>query len=255
MQMLRLGLPALCSATALALGAAVASTPGCTDASSNATDHGARTFEAGATSAASSSACTTCGAQECTGAWALCLTDRRCAALRGCATPFSESSAGRQACFCDGARADATAGDDAGRPDPLALYAAYASCNDARTCAACASDCASSCAGGAFTTTASSCGDAGTVGDAATSKDAGDASDAAEEVTAATCASCVANRCGDAKKACALGSECSLFLVCAKGCTDATCVEACGVAHATGKASAKELSSCTLTSCRSACGL
>ena len=33
-----------------------------------------------------------------------------------------------------------------------------------------------------------------------------------------------------------------------------SCVDACGKAHSTGKASATELSTCTLTSCRSACG-
>ena len=202
--------------------------------------------------------------QECTGAWSVCLTDSRCVALRGCSTPFSESSAGRQACFCDSA--DAAAATPDGGADPLAAYAAFASCNDARTCGRCATDCSATCANGATKTTAGSCGapldDAGAAdADAATDLDAGDAGDAdaaeaaaPEAPSADRCSTCASDRCGDPKKACALGSECSLFLACAYGCTDVACVDACGAAHSTGKESARELSSCTLTSCRSACG-
>ena len=63
------------------------------------------------------------------------------------------------------------------------------------------------------------------------------------------CAASVSGRSNAAQKICALalGSECAAFLTCAKGCGDASCVIACGVSHATGKASATELSSCMLT--------
>ena len=135
----------------------------------------------------------------------------------------------------------------------LAL-AAFASCNDARTCTKCATDCAAACASGATKTTAGSCADA--TADAGYAADAGaaDASAVTEPPSADGCATCVTDKCNDAKKACALGTECSVFLACAYGCADAACVDTCGKTHSTGKASATELSSCMLTSCRSACG-
>jgi hypothetical protein len=257
-------LPALVFA-AISCGAVASlavGTPGCTVLTNDALPDDAGTFEAGG-DAGPSTACTTCVTQECTGAWSVCLTDSRCVALRGCSTPFSESSAGRQACFCDSA--DAAAATPDGGADPLAAYAAFASCNDARTCGKCATDCTATCANGATKTTAGSCGagdDAGADADAAVDLDAGDAGDAdapeasapSEAPSADGCSSCVANRCGDPKKACGLGSECSAFLGCAYGCVDAACVDACGKAHSTGRASAAELATCTLTSCSSACG-
>ena len=259
----RLGLSAFYGMAALGIGAlgagAAAFAPGCTVLTNDALPDDAGTFEAGGDAA--STACTSCVTQECTGAWAVCLTDSRCVALRGCNNPFGESQAARDQCFCDSADASAEAAD--GGADPLAAYAAFSSCNDARTCGKCATDCTTTCANGAPKTTAGSCGaapdDAGMADADTDASDAGDAGDA--DATAAPaapgvdpCSSCVSGRCGDAKKACALGTECSLFLACAYGCADVSCVDACGKAHSTGKASATELSTCTLTSCRSACG-
>jgi hypothetical protein len=248
-----------------AVGALVVGAPGCTVLTNDAPLDDAGTFEAG-NDAGPSTACTSCVTQECTGAWAVCLTDSRCVALRGCDNPFGESQGARNQCFCD--TADAAAATPDGGVDPLAAYAAFASCNDARTCGACATDCASSCAGGSRKTTAGACGTAGDdagapLGDAATDLDAGDAGDAGdaaadaaapEAPSAERCAACVNGSCGDPKKACAIGSECSVFLACAYGCTSAACVDACGAAHSTGRESARELTNCTLTSCRSACG-
>jgi hypothetical protein len=246
------------AAGALAVGA-----PGCTVLTNDALPDDAGTFEGGG-DAGPSTACTSCVTQECTGAWAVCLTDSRCVALRGCNNPFGESQGARDQCFCD--NADASAAPPDGGADPLAAYGAFASCNDARTCDKCATDCASACAGGSTKTTAGSCGsvqdDGGTSADAATDPDAGDAGDAdasdaataPEAPSADRCSTCVASRCGDPKKACAIGSECSVFLACAYGCADVACVDACGKSHSTGKESATELSTCTLTSCRSACG-
>lgn len=245
-----------------------ASAPGC-KASSDDVPGGGGTFGGG--SDAASNDCTTCAALECTGPWAVCLTDSRCVALRGCndSSGAAQSDDARQQCFCDGADAGVATPD--GGADSLAAYTAFAACSDARTCGACATDCTSACTGRAPNkkTTAASCGggiadaaivDAADASDATDAADAADASDAGVVVTPVTasvdaCASCVADKCGDAKKACALGSECSAFLACAYGCADASCVAACGDAHSTGRASAIELSSCTLTSCRSACGL
>ena len=260
---------ALCSATALASGAMLAlGAPACTDKTNDAETAGP--FEGGSGPASSAASdCTTCAAQECTGPWSVCLTDSRCVALRACNNPFGESEGAREQCFCDSA--DASAATPDGGADPLAAYAAFAACSDARTCGKCASDCTSACSGGApnTPTTTASCGTALDAGDVdAGSGDAGpgdagddaDASDAGATVTPVpasvdACTSCVSGKCGDAKKACALGTECSVFLACAYACADASCVDGCGTAHSTGKASAIELSSCTLTSCRSACGL
>jgi hypothetical protein len=263
----RSAMTALCSATALASGAMVAAAAAGCKASDSVPDD-AGTFEGGA--GAASNDCTTCAAQECTGVWAVCLTDERCVALRACNNAFGESDGARAQCFCDGADASAATAD--GGAEPLAAYAAFAACSDARTCGACASDCTSACTNGApnTKTTVASCGGAvadASVTDAASAADAdaGDAGAADADadaglvtpVTASVdaCASCASDKCGDAKKACALGTECSLFLACAHACTDASCVAGCGDAHSTGRASAMELSSCTLTSCRSACGL
>jgi len=271
---------AFCGATALASGAALAlGAPACSDKASDAAS--ADTFEGGSGEASAATAatsdCTTCTVQECTGAWAVCLTDTRCVALRGCDDAFGESEGARDECFCHQttAAADASETDADGGTSPVAAYAAFAACTDARTCGKCAMDCTSACTGGAPNKplTIPSCGTANDAGAASTagdaSDDAGDASDAGDDagdagdagvplpVTASVdaCASCVADKCGDAKKLCALGTECSVFLGCANACADTTCVDGCGTAHSTGKASAIELSSCTLTSCRSACGL
>ena len=262
----KLGILAFCGASALTTSAMVAGLgmPGCTVLTNDALPDDAGKFEAGGD--ASSSACSSCVAVECTAPWAVCLTDSRCVALRGCSTPFSESAVGRQQCFCDIADASTSTPTDGGVADPLTAYAAFASCNDARTCAKCASDCASICASGGTKTTAGPCSkdDAGTETDAGVddaAADSGDVDAAATDASTAEapsvdgCATCVSNKCGDGKKACALGSECSAFLTCAYGCADAACVAACGKSYSTGKASATELSTCTLTSCRSACGL
>ncbi len=243
-------------AAAAALGGVVSAVTlqACTvtnDALDDAGPYEASTTDAGST------ACGSCVELECAGPWAVCFNDEGCQRLRSCDNPFGESDGARQACFCDGASTD----DSGTSARSLAAYVAFASCNDAKTCAtSCASDCASSCTNMVSRTTSVSCAtdDSGT--DA--SIDAGDAGDgadagvvAAEAPSVDGCASCVSGRCDSAKKLCAIGSECAAYLACAKGCSDAACVAACGVSRASGRASAIELSSCTLTSCRSACGL
>jgi hypothetical protein len=239
--------------------------PGCTVLTNDALPDDAGPYEGGAD--ASSTACTSCVANQCLGTWAVCLTDPGCEALRRCNNPFTESQAARAACFCGGVDGGA-AGDAGGGVDPLAAYSAFAACNDVKTCGSCLADCSATCAKG-VPSTAPGCAstDAGTdannTSDAgaadASDLDAGDASDGGAVAPPVqgvdACASCVAGSCGDAKKLCGLGSECEAFLACAFGCTDASCVDACGSSHSSGKASAMALSSCTLTSCRSACGL
>lgn len=223
---------------------------GCTVLMSDALPDDAGPYEASAADA-TTNACSTCVAQQCTGAWAVCLTNASCVKLRSCATPFSESKGPAEACFCAG-DVPSDGGSDV---NPLAAYAAFAACNDARTCGTCSSSCTSACANGKPATTAPSCAasDAG-AGDAATA-DRGDAA-LPEGPSVDRCSACVAGGCGEAKKLCAPSSECEAFLACAKSCEgDAACADACGKSHASGKAGATELSNCTLTSCRSACGL
>ena len=242
---------ALGSVGALAVAcAAVVAAPGCTVLTNDALPDDAGAFE-GSAADATPAACGTCVAQECIGPWTVCLGDERCQKLRQCATPFGESKGARDQCFCAGS----VAPDGGLSVDPLAAYIAFASCNDSRTCATkCATDCKSTCASGAPQTTPACAGsDAGT--DGATPEDGGDAAVAPAVASVEACAECVSGKCDAAKKLCAIGSECSAFLACANGCIDASCVDACGKSHSTGKASAKELSNCTLTSCRSACGL
>jgi hypothetical protein len=265
----RLGLVVFGSASALMAGGLFASMPGCTVLTNDAPLDDSGVFEGGGD--ASSPACTSCVTQECTGTWAVCLTDSRCVALRACNNPFGESEGSRTQCFCS--TADAGGTPDGG-VEALAAYAAFAACNDARTCGKCATDCSATCTGGTKSTAPGACGevdagDSGTSNDAATDPDAdpdaGEAGAPDADVDSGVsppiatgvdaCASCVSGKCGDAKKSCALGSECNTYLGCAYACADAACVDACGKSYATGKASALELSSCTLTSCRSACGL
>ena len=253
---------ALVSASAVAFAfAASAAVPGCTVLTNDALPDDAGTFEGGGGDA-DSSACASCVELECAGPWAVCLTDSRCLALRACDNPFGESQGSRDQCFC--ATADAAAPTQDGGADPLPAYRAFASCNDARTCGKCASDCATCNGGRGRTTTAGSCGDGdGNDGGTTSDADAGDAGDAGggddgavpEAPSVDRCETCVSDKCGDAKKLCALESECTAYLACANGCANAGCVDACGKSHASGRTSALELSSCTLTSCRSACGL
>lgn len=206
-------------------------------------------------------ACTSCLTAECAGTWAACLTDPACRALHACGTA---------ACVCAAAPSDDDAGADAGAAsDPRALYRAFAACNDARSGGACVADCKT-----ATTTNPPPCADedAGAdvffpdAGDDAAADagtdggdDAGDGGDAgaaapAPKASVDSCASCVSGKCGDAKKACALGTECAAYLACVYAAKDAAGAEDCGRLHATGNVAAVELASCTNAGCTDACG-
>lgn len=111
-------------------------------------------------------------------------------------------------------------------------YRAFAACNDARSGGTCLADCK------AASKTAPAC-------------EGGDAGDAG---TVDGCTSCVSGKCGDAKRSCALGTECAAYLACAYAAKDAAGAEDCGRLHATGKAAAVELATCTNAGCTDACG-
>ena len=254
MVMLRLETLALGSVAALAVALGSMSVfAGCTVLTSDALPDDAGSFEAAPD--APSTACGTCVAQECVGTWAVCLTNATCQQLRACDNPLGESKGARDECFCAGAGSA-----DAG-VDPLSAWVAFASCNSSRTCLKCATDCSASCQLAPTLRQRPTCdggADAAAASDAAASDAAvDDAGDAAviEGPSVDRCATCVSDKCDAANKLCGIGSECAAFLACANGCGGASCVDACGTTHSTGKASATELSSCTLTSCRSACGL
>lgn len=217
---------------------------GCSDdvASTDATDGGS--FEE---RDATTDTCGACVADQCTAAWALCLTDDGCLEARACVSRGSNASA----CICR------TTGD--GGTSAEGLYRAFAACNDARTCAGCATDCAIRCGAQAPTLpppcdhvadASSTDADGGDAGEA----DAADAGEALEP-SADGCTSCAASRCDGAKNACPIGSECAAFLECAFACNDTDCAAACGVSHATGKVAAIELATCARSSCAAECGL
>ncbi|MBX3264847.1 MAG: hypothetical protein KF782_34565, partial [Labilithrix sp.] len=110
----RFGLFALTGAFALGGGSLVAG-PGCAAATDDAPESDAGAFEA---SEAGRATCSVCVADECTAAWALCLTDEGCLAARRCAGAAECGDACATACACGGAGG--------------ARYRAFAACNDAR---------------------------------------------------------------------------------------------------------------------------
>ena len=225
---------------------------GCTEVR---TDAGADDGGVVENSEAGADTCGACVADQCAAAWALCLTDESCLAVRDCARSNDAAS-----CACSAKDGGTGAGD---------RYRAFTMCSDARTCAsdsasACASDCAARCSS-ATTTTPAPCDvpdasieiDASVdAGDDAGPSDAGE-SDAGQQPapSADGCASCAGSKCDSAKKACAIGSECALFLECAFACADSACVAACGDSHATGKVAAVELATCAEAGCEAECGL
>lgn len=233
----RLGFAMFGGALALTAAATAMLSVGCTVLTNGTPLDDAGTYEGGADGG--SAACGACLADACTGAWAVCLTDESCRAVRACTNPRSESAAGEKACACS-----VEAGADAAT-SAQAAYEMFAACNDARTCSACATDCASACANGGRVTTVGSCEET----------DAGDAGDAALPVTVEGCASCVTGNCGDPRKACANGTECAAYLGCVHACVGPSCVNECEQKHATGKVAAVALASCAHTACSAACGL
>jgi hypothetical protein len=260
----RFGFVAVGSAALAGIAALFAFGPtACTVLTNDAPLDDAGTYEGGPDGG--NTTCAPCVADQCVGAWAVCLTSESCRAVRACANPFAESQGATQECVCS-----VEAGADAATT-AQAAYQMFASCNDARTCTACATDCASSCANGAATTTFTACDvDAGADLDAAADADTDAAADADVDadtdaaadaapapVTADGCASCVSGKCGDAKKLCALGTECAGYLGCVYACPpgDEACAQSCGQEHATGQAAAESLASCTFAACSSACGL
>lgn len=241
----RLGVFAIAGVLAPGAGAVIFG-QGCA-ATDEAPPEDAGPFEAG--DAAPTPPCPSCLRQECLGAWATCLLDPGCRALRVCAS-------GGEDCSCGAGAGPSEGGPgDGGALDSRAAYAAFAACNASRAAGTCATACAS-----ATVPAAPACPiDAGLANDPdGGAPDGGDAATGAPPVDAPSpdaCAGCFAGRCGDARRACALGSECAAYLGCVHACAEEACVAECESRYATGRAAAEEVSSCTLTSCSGACGL
>jgi len=259
-------LPTSFALLAAALGAATVAinAGGCTVLTNDALPDDAGVFEGGGDANIGAQACSGCIVDQCTAAFTLCLTNEGCNDIRLCATGCAAGDEScKTACACQSSAANA----DGGTLVAEARYRAFTSCSDARTCsAACGADCTATCTTPPKTTpascnqTAADAGldaDAGITIDGGSSDDAGNGSDAGAPVKVGvdSCATCGDNKCGDAKKACAIGSECAAFLSCTAACTTATCNTECASKHATGKTSAEELASCVAAGCSEACGL
>jgi hypothetical protein len=225
---------------ASALGAAMLSAGGCTVLTNDGLPDDAGIFEGG--DGGDGGGCTPCAANECLASWSVCLVDPACRAIHAGATSVCAPSA-----------------SDAGVA-PENAYRAFAACSAARTCgAACQNDCTARCTSGG-PDAGPSCGDAGTTPDAGS--DAGIVGDAGDgglppippPPTVDACIQCAASKCGDALRACAIGSECARYLSCVHDCTSESCASTCGTNFASGKTAAQELATCTTTGCVSACG-
>ena len=223
---------------ATALGMASAAAGGCTVLSNDGLPDDAGVFEGG--EAGDAGACTSCVESQCLSTWSVCLLDPACRAIHACG--------GTSQCVCAPSASDASVA-------PENAYRSFAACNAARTCGTtCQSSCTSRCGGDGGPSAAPSCSDAG-----ATGADAGDAgADAEAGAPVATgvdaCSQCAASTCGDASRACDASSECAKYLACVFDCAGEACANACETKHATGKAAATELATCTTTGCASACG-
>lgn len=167
--------------------------------------------------------CNECLFGQCSPQWAVCQQKAECFSIYQCATKANCDQNCVNGCFA------------AGTTGGKAAYTALYTCDQAGSCGSCKTAC---------NTASSSCPtpDAGT--DAAT-PDAGPLS----------CTDCSANKCSAEKTACGSGSDCDGYSQCLAVCQDIPCVEACGLAHTTGKAASEALGNCTVSKCKSECGL
>lgn len=198
-----------------------------------------------------SKACPTCAVQQCTALYATCFDSPSCVAIATSLHAPTCDETCDNAAFC-------------AQPQAQGLYRELAACEDAAQCNACQLTCGrkpESCPNPKAVPSPSVCGGADASADSASdaapadggasdaAADAGDAAVPAPE----TCASCV-TRCGDQKKACAIGSECDGYLQCAMACADAACVGQCGTSFASGRQAAKDLARCVRITCGTVCG-
>jgi hypothetical protein len=236
---------------AILLGLGVLGT-GCTIVSSDEPLDGGF-YDGNVEAAVPTTACNECLFQQCSGAWAVCQNQSECLLIYACATKQGCDQSCINACFC-------------AHPTGQNSYVALAACDSYYSCGGCNAQCkpaAAACtAPGVIARDL--CGAPPPVDAGASDAGAGDAStpppvDAALPPTDAAavqdCAQCTSLSCKDQKDACATGSECDAYAQCLAVCQDAPCFDACAQAHATGKTASQALENCTLTNCKSQCGL
>lgn len=237
------------------------------------------------------SVCSACSVQQCTGQWALCLQSAECFSIYACAKTGSPQEClctGGRPADADGgrsSRAQTAYRALASCSEISACGACNAQCKEVAARLACGeagaplslSVCttdagADAGAGGSLDGATDADLDAGDAGGGASdaADDGGDGgapvadagADAAPSVDAEAgppvlgdCTGCIAGRCGDAKKACGIGSSCDVYVQCVSACADVACFERCGTIHASGKAALASLASCAAANCSTECGL
>ncbi len=167
--------------------------------------------------------CNACSYQQCSGQFAACQSQNDCASIYQCATKPNCDQTCVNNCY-------------ASFPNGQANYLALASCNKVAGCGVCSSQC---------NYPPQSC----------VFPDAGVDSGTDAGSTVQTCTQCTSSKCSAEKTACGTGSDCDAYSQCLAICTDIPCVDACGLAHPTGKAASNDLGNCTQTKCKTECGL
>jgi hypothetical protein len=178
--------------------------------------------------------CNDCLVNICINQWSVCANDSDCLAIYQCATG---SGANVTTCICNGGHSS-QAEDE---------YLSLSACDTQYECSSCQSNCASispTCPAPAVPNSATLCAGVDSGVDAPTL-----------DATPTDCNTCVSASCATQAAACASGSDCDLYDQCLAGCSDATCSNACGTAHAPGQMAAQALASCTSTNCAAPCGL
>ncbi|CAN5229534.1 hypothetical protein BH09MYX1_BH09MYX1_12170 [soil metagenome] len=163
--------------------------------------------------------CNECSYQQCSGQFAACQSQTDCASIYQCSTKPNCDQNCVNSCY-------------ASFPNGQAAYLSLASCNKVAGCGVCSGQC---------NYPSSSCQfpDAGT--------DSG--------TVVQNCGDCTTTKCSSEKTACGQGSDCDAYSQCLSICTDIPCVDACGLAHESGRDASNAFGNCTQSKCKSECGL
>jgi hypothetical protein len=164
--------------------------------------------------------CNECSYQQCSGQFAACQSQNDCASIYQCATKPNCDQNCVNSCYQS-------------FPNGQSRYLALASCNKVAGCGVCSSQCQ-------YPPSSCQFPDAGT-------QDSG--------TTVLSCTDCTSQKCSNEKTACGAGSDCDAYSQCLAICTDIPCVDACGLAHPTGKDASNALGMCTQSKCKTECGL
>lgn len=167
--------------------------------------------------------CNACSYQQCSGQFAACQSQNDCASIYQCATKPNCDQNCVNSCYQS-------------FPNGQAAYLALASCNKVAGCGVCSSQCQYPPASCQF-------------------PDGGADSGVDSGPTVLSCTDCTSTKCSSEKTACGTGSDCDAYSQCLAICTDIPCVDACGLAHPSGKDASNALGNCTQSKCKTECGL